>query len=77
MEVNTGGISRGAIDTIYPSPWIIKEAEKRNIPLMLNADAHNREHLDFYYKESLKIIKSCGYNELYSLFGGKWVRSKI
>jgi len=77
MEVNTGGISRGAIDSIYPSPWILKEARKRDIPIMLNSDAHNPKHLDFYFDESLKIIKDCGYRELNCLYGGKWIRSKI
>ena len=77
LEVNTGGISRGAIDTIYPSPWIVKESYKRDIPLMLNADAHNPLHIDYYFDESLNIIKDCGYRELYSLFGGKWISSKI
>ena len=77
LEVNTGGISRGVIDSVYPSPWIIKEAFKRNIPLMLNADAHNPKHVDFYYRESAEIIKECGYKELYSLYGGKWITSSI
>jgi len=77
LEVNTGGIARKATDSIYPSPWILKEASTRNIPLMLNADAHNPEDIDFYYRESLEIIRECGYRELYSLMGGKWVSSEI
>lgn len=77
LEVNTGGLSRGATDTIYPSPWILKAAQEKNIPLMLNADAHNKKHIDFYYREALSIIKECGYRELYSLYGGKWVTSTI
>jgi histidinol-phosphatase (PHP family) len=77
LEVNTGGISRAAIDTVYPSPWIIKEAFKKKIPLMLNADAHDPDHIDFYFRESAEIIKECGYRELYSLIGGKWTPSGI
>ena len=77
LEVNTGGLSRGAIDSVYPSPWIIKEAAKRKIPLMLNADAHRPAHIDYYFKESVNIIKECGYDELISLYDNKWVSSKI
>ena len=77
LEVNTGGIARKATDTIYPSPWILKEALAKNIPLMLNADAHTCEDIDFFYSESLDIIKECGYKELYSLIGGKWISSEI
>jgi histidinol-phosphatase (PHP family) len=77
LEVNTGGISRKAIDSVYPSPWIIKEAKKRNIPLMLNSDAHVPEHIDYYFPEALSIIQDCGYGELYSLYKGEWITSKI
>lgn len=77
LEVNTGGLSRGTTDSIYPSPWILKKALAMNIPLMLNADAHNKKHIDFYYREALSIIKECGYRELYSLYGGEWVTSPI
>lgn len=77
LEVNTGGIARKAIDTIYPSPWILKEAFMRKIPLMLNADAHTCEDIDCYYSKALEIIKESGYRDLYSLYGGKWVTSKI
>jgi len=72
VEVNTGGISRGAIDTVYPSPWIIKEAAARKIPLMLNADSHVPEHIDFYFSETLKILIECGYRELFTLKGDGW-----
>jgi len=77
LEVNTGGIARKATDTIYPSPWILKEASLRNIPLMLNADAHTSEDIDFFYSESLDIIRQCGYRELHYLYGGEWISSKI
>lgn len=72
VEVNTGGISRAIIDTVYPSPWIIKEASARNIPLMLNADSHVPDHISYYYKEALEIIVQNGYRELYALQGDGW-----
>lgn len=77
MEVNTGGISRGAIDSVYPSSWILERAAELNIPLMLNADAHVPDHISFYYPEAMDIIRSAGYGELYSISGGEWVRSAI
>ncbi|MBN2657297.1 MAG: histidinol-phosphatase [Spirochaetales bacterium] len=77
VEVNTGGISRGATDTVYPSPWIIREAFERKIPLMLNADSHVPEHIDFYFAEALKIIRDCGYRELHTLKGEGWTSFPI
>lgn len=77
VEVNTGGLSRGATDSVYPSPWIIKEALKRKIPLMLNADSHVPDHIDYYFSESIEILRECGYRELYTLKGNTWVSFSI
>ncbi|MBB6482553.1 histidinol-phosphatase [Spirochaeta isovalerica] len=77
VEVNTGGISRGATDSVYPSPWIIREASVRKIPLMLNADSHVPEHIDFYFNEALQIISECGYKELHTLQGSGWTSFPI
>lgn len=73
LEINTGGISRGAIDSIYPSPWILKEAKRKNIPIMLNSDSHVPDHISFYYSESLEIAKDCGYRELHTISKGEWI----
>lgn len=39
MEINTNGLHHPAAAT-YPSHWIIQEAMKRGIPLVLGSDAH-------------------------------------
>ena len=52
MEVNTGGLSRGYTDTVYPSPWILEEARERDIPVQLNGDAHAPENLDFWFDKA-------------------------
>lgn len=72
MEVNSGAISRGTLDTVYPSPWIIAEAGKRQIPAMVNADAHRPEDIDCHFEESRLLLRDCGYREIQALIDSKW-----
>jgi len=72
MEVNSGAISRGALDAVYPSPWILAEARKKQIPVMVNADAHRPEHIDYHFEESCLLLRDCGYREIRALIDGKW-----
>jgi len=73
LEVNTGGISRGYIDTFYPSIWILKECKELGIPIVLNSDAHNPCDLNTYFEPAAKALKDIGYNKQRRLFKGKWV----
>ena len=72
VEVNTGGISRGATAEAYPSPWMLEQCFKLDIPLTLSADAHNPDHIDFYFSEALELIKYSGYREIYFFSKGNW-----
>lgn len=72
VEVNTGGLARGITDEIYPSPWILKECRTGGIPVTLNSDAHNPEHLLYYFPESRGILKDSGYTSLRVLLGGSF-----
>jgi len=42
MEINTAGLIH-PIGAIYPSPWIIKAAIKKGIPIIMGSDAHTPE----------------------------------
>ncbi len=77
MEVNTGGIARGAIESVYPSPWILKEAAGKGIAVMLNSDAHSPEHIAFHFAESREILKRAGYKTVKALLGGVWQNIEI
>ena len=68
VEMNTGALSRGVHDTPYPSFWILEECKKRDIKICLNSDAHAANNLECYFEESIKILKKCGYNKLYTPF---------
>lgn len=72
LEVNTGGIGRKYLDTPYPSFWVLKKCRELNIPITLDSDAHSPENIDTYFKESLDLIKSAGYKEIYKINNHKW-----
>jgi len=72
MEINSGGIARGYLDEVYPSPWIIAEARKREIPVMVNSDAHRPQDIDFYFEESQNLLRDAGYREAWVLLDKRW-----
>lgn len=72
MEVNSGAISRGALDEVYPSEWILSEALTINIPVMINADAHRPQDIDCHYDESCALLRDVGYREVWALLDGDW-----
>lgn len=77
MEVNSGAISRGTLDEVYPSPWILSEAFKRDIPMMVNADAHRPEDIDCNFDESRALLRDIGYRETWALLDGDWTTVPI
>jgi histidinol-phosphatase (PHP family) len=64
LEINTGGIVRGTSGALYPSEWILAECLKRDIPVMINSDAHRPEQLDGYYNEAAALLKGIGFQKL-------------
>jgi len=72
MEINSGGIARGYLDEVYPSAWIIAEAYKRDIPVMVNSDAHQPQDIDFHFEESQNLLRDTGYRETWALLDKRW-----
>ena len=60
-EVNTGAIIRGYTAEPYPSPDLLKLLKERNVPLVLNADAHAPEHLGGAYETARQFMLEAGY----------------
>jgi len=72
LEVNTGGIARGKIDSLYPSNWIIEEAYNMRLPITLSSDAHRPEQITAKFKEAAILLNSIGYKEVYVLHKKTW-----
>lgn len=61
MEVNTSGFYKKN-NSLYPSPWILEESNKKNIPIILGSDAHFPEHVGRDLEKTIRIIKEAGYS---------------
>lgn len=72
IEVNTGGIARGAIAEMYPSMEMIRTCAKLGIPATLSSDAHQSTHLDFYFSQADDQLVQAGYRSLDVLSHGMW-----
>ena len=73
MEINTGGIVRNTSGAFYPSPWIVAEARRRGIPMMVNSDAHRPDHIDGKFPEAVQVLRDAGYRTQRQLTGNGWV----
>jgi histidinol-phosphatase (PHP family) len=82
IEVNTGGMNRGRIDTPYPSLHLLQCFRENNVPAIINADAHNPDDLTGYYKEAVEVLLAAGYSEAVLFEGRKnglpvWKKEKL
>jgi histidinol-phosphatase (PHP family) len=72
VEVNTRGLYQKKTTTTYPSPWIIEEIGKMNIPVTLSSDAHHPDDLVNRFPEAAGILRQAGIKKIRILSGGKW-----
>jgi histidinol-phosphatase (PHP family) len=61
VEVNTGAMNNGYCSEPYPSLDVLKFLVERNIPLVINADAHTPDHLGGNYEAAVTVMKEAGY----------------
>lgn len=63
IEINTGGILRGATDDLYPSQPILRECFRKDIPIVISSDSHDPRHLDGGFDLALERARDAGYRE--------------
>ena len=73
MEINTGGVVRNTSGAYYPSPWILAEAHARDIPVMINADAHQPQNIDGKFAEAAELLRAAGYRFQKQLTTRGWI----
>lgn len=72
MEVNSRGLYKHNPPLLYPAPWVIQRAYVRNIPVMINSDAHHPDEIEFGFTETASILKQTGYKTIRILKEGSW-----
>lgn len=73
FEVNTGAISRGMRTTPYPSADLLHVLKKLDAPLILSADSHHKDTLDFAFEETKHCLREIGFTKLFTLRQGGFV----
>ena len=69
VEINTGGMARGYMDSSFPSPAFLRLLCERKVPVTVNSDAHRSEHLDFAFEQALQTAREAGYTQIAWLDG--------
>lgn len=73
LEINTGGVVRNTSGAFYPSPWILEEARRMNIPVVVSSDAHRPENLDGMFPEAVQLLRAAGYRTQRQLTRSGWI----
>jgi histidinol-phosphatase (PHP family) len=60
IELNTAGWFKECQEQ-YPSLAILKEANRRKIPVVVNADAHDPAHLMRNFEMAAEVLRKAGY----------------
>lgn len=77
IEINTGGVCRFGPECFYPSPWIVDRMLELDIRWTLNGDSHDVNGIDYYYRETEKLMKEKGVDMYWTMSEGKWVQKKF
>ena len=62
VEINTSGWHQPCREA-YPAPALLKEARRRGIPILINADAHDPTHVARSYGPALLLARDAGYTQ--------------
>lgn len=77
IEINTGGIARNNNKEQYPSTLILKMIKEKNIPIMINSDAHTTDKISCKFNDMYKLTYDIGFEYLVYLTKKGWKKQKI
>ena len=77
FEVNTGAISRGYRSLPYPSEDLLHTLKKEGGKLILSSDSHAAGTIDCYFEEARAMLKDIGFQYIYALYNGEFVKDKL
>lgn len=62
IEVNVAGF-RKPVSEAYPSPQLLREIKKLNIPITFASDAHKPEQVGLFSDETMRMVKELGFSQ--------------
>ncbi|MBI1373791.1 MAG: histidinol-phosphatase HisJ family protein [Phycisphaera sp.] len=63
MELNTSGLNK-VVPEMNPSPRILAEMKRRDIPVTVGADAHVPDRVADHYEEAYDLLEAAGYTHV-------------
>ncbi len=72
VEINVGGISRGKVNSPYPSLSILKEIRSVGSRITFSADAHAPGQLGVNLDRARELARAAGYTSVAVLTRGEW-----
>jgi len=63
VEINCSGWDK-PVKEAYPSLFYLQEANRRNIPLVINSDAHTSKNVAYNFEHGRRLALEAGYTEL-------------
>ncbi len=67
FEINTGAMAKGYRTSPYPAPFLLDVIAEEKRPVVLSADAHSCDKLQFGLKEAEALAKEHGLKIIYEL----------
>jgi histidinol-phosphatase (PHP family) len=61
----------------YPSTMILEMVKERNIPVMVNSDAHTADKITYKFNDMYRLVDDIGFDSLVYLTKGGWKKQKI
>ncbi len=77
VEINTGGIARGYTNEQYPSTFILKMIKEKNIPVIINSDAHSTDGINCKFEDTYKLVYDLGFEKISYLSEDGWKNQTI
>ena len=77
FEVNTGAISRNWRTSPFPDENLLYILKKENGKLIINSDTHNTNTLDNYFNETRKLLKSIGFQYIFTLYNNEFIKDYL
>ena len=73
LEINTGAIARGYRTTPYPAPFLLREWRAMGGRIIITADAHHVDGIQFAYADAAAHAREAGYETAVILTRKGWV----
>ena len=77
VEINTGAMARGYMIEQYPSNWILEEINNRQIPVVINSDAHSNENIAYNFEQMYELVNKLKIKNIVYLTKNGWEKTAV